>query len=81
MAGYGLGVLAGRAVVGENPDDQRIWPWRSTLTMIVVAAASTGMQSTAVRQLGKMSTTYLTSTLAGLVGAPTTPSGRSASPA
>jgi uncharacterized membrane protein YoaK (UPF0700 family) len=98
LTGYGLGVLVGRAVVGENPDDQRIWPWRSTLalivellalagfsagwlatsgspaggaqlTMIAVAAASMGMQSTAVRQLGKMSTTYLTSTLTGLVEA------------
>lgn len=98
LAGYGLGVLLGRAVVGESPDNQRIWPRRSTIvliaellvlggfsvgwlvtsgspaggtrmTLVVVAAAAMGMQTSAVRQLGQMSSTYLTSTLTGIVEA------------
>jgi uncharacterized membrane protein YoaK (UPF0700 family) len=39
------------------------------LALLVVAAAAMGMQSTAVRRLGQMSTTYLTSTLTGLLHA------------
>jgi uncharacterized membrane protein YoaK (UPF0700 family) len=41
----------------------------SRLTLLVVGAAGMGMQSTAVRRLGQMSTTYLTSTLTGLLEA------------
>ncbi len=37
------------------------------LTMAGVAAAAMGMQSTAVRRLGNVSTTYLTGTLTGVV--------------
>ncbi|HET9081823.1 MAG TPA: YoaK family protein [Trebonia sp.] len=98
LAGYGLGVLVGRAVAGESPDAQRIWPRRSTMaliaellalagfsagwlvtsghpaggtrmTLVVVASAAMGMQSTAVRRLGQMSSTYLTSTLTGIIEA------------
>lgn len=39
------------------------------LVLLAVAAAAMGIQSTAVRRLGQMSTTYLTSTLTGLVQA------------
>lgn len=39
----------------------------SRLALLVVGAAAMGMQSTAVRRLGQMSSTYLTSTLTGLV--------------
>ena len=38
-------------------------------TLLLIAAGSMGMQSAAVRRLGPMSTTYLTSTLAGLLTA------------
>ncbi len=37
--------------------------------LLVVAASAMGVQSTAVRRLGQMSTTYLTSTLTGLLEA------------
>lgn len=37
--------------------------------LLAVAAAAMGMQSTAVRRLGQMSTTYLTSTLTGILHA------------
>lgn len=37
--------------------------------LLAVAAAAMGIQSTAVRRLGQMSTTYLTSTLTGLIEA------------
>jgi uncharacterized membrane protein YoaK (UPF0700 family) len=39
------------------------------LVLLAVAAAGMGMQSTAVRRLGQMSTTYLTSTLTGILEA------------
>lgn len=39
------------------------------LALLAVAAAAMGMQATAVRRLGPMSTTYLTSTLTGLLQA------------
>lgn len=39
------------------------------LALLMVAAAAMGMQSTAVRRLGQMSSTYLTSTLTGVVSA------------
>ncbi len=39
------------------------------LAMLVLAAAAMGVQSTAVRRLGPMSTTYLTSTMTGLLTA------------
>jgi uncharacterized membrane protein YoaK (UPF0700 family) len=37
--------------------------------LLLLAAAAMGMQSTAVRRLGQMSTTYLTSTLTGILAA------------
>jgi uncharacterized membrane protein YoaK (UPF0700 family) len=39
------------------------------LTLLAVVAAGMGMQSTAIRRLGPMSTTYLTSTLIGILQA------------
>jgi len=46
-------------------------PRRSTgavqLALLVLLSAAMGMQSAAVRRLGQMSTTYLTSTLTGLI--------------
>ena len=39
------------------------------LALVAVAGAAMGMQSTAMRRLGQMSTTYLTSTLTGLLQA------------
>ncbi len=39
------------------------------LVLLAVAAAAMGMQSTAVRRLGQMSATYLTSTLTGILEA------------
>jgi uncharacterized membrane protein YoaK (UPF0700 family) len=39
------------------------------LALLMIAAAAMGMQSTAVRRLGQMSTTYLTSTLTGVLSA------------
>ena len=41
----------------------------SRLTLLMLAAAAMGLQSTAVRRLGQMSTTYLTSTLTGILTA------------
>jgi uncharacterized membrane protein YoaK (UPF0700 family) len=41
----------------------------SRLALLMLAAVSMGMQSTAVRRLGRMSTTYLTSTLTGFLTA------------
>jgi uncharacterized membrane protein YoaK (UPF0700 family) len=68
--GAELFVLAGFCVGWElshgSPHDG------GQLTMLIAAAAAMGMQSAAVRRLGQMSSTYLTSTLlgvlAGLVG-------------
>ncbi len=41
----------------------------SQLALLIMAAAAMGMQSTAVRRLGQMSSTYLTSTLTGVLTA------------
>jgi uncharacterized membrane protein YoaK (UPF0700 family) len=41
----------------------------SRLALLLLAAAAMGLQSTAVRRLGQMSTTYLTSTLTGIITA------------
>jgi uncharacterized membrane protein YoaK (UPF0700 family) len=41
----------------------------SRLALLLLAAAAMGLQSTAVRRLGQMSTTYLTSTLTGIISA------------
>lgn len=41
----------------------------SRLALLLVAAASMGLQSTAVRRLGQMSATYMTSTLTGVLTA------------
>lgn len=41
----------------------------SRLALLIVAAAAMGMQSTAVRRFGQISTTYLTSTLTGILTA------------
>lgn len=59
LAGFSGGWLA----TGGHPSG----PPR--LVLLAVAAAGMGMQSTAVRRLGQMSTTYLTSTLTGLLQA------------
>jgi Protein of unknown function (DUF1275) len=42
---------------------------RRVLLLLLLAAAAMGMQSTAVRRLGQISTTYLTSTVTGILGA------------
>jgi len=42
------------------------------LALLIVAAAAMGMQSAAVRRLGQMSSTYLTSTLLGVLAGPVT---------
>jgi uncharacterized membrane protein YoaK (UPF0700 family) len=59
MAGLATGWLltAGRPAAGAK------------LVLLVLAAAAMGIQTAAVRRLGQMSSTYLTSTLAGLVTA------------
>jgi uncharacterized membrane protein YoaK (UPF0700 family) len=41
----------------------------SRLALLLLAAAAMGLQGTAVRRLGQMSTTYLTSTLTGVISA------------
>jgi uncharacterized membrane protein YoaK (UPF0700 family) len=41
--------------------------WRAGLGLLAFAAAGMGMQSAAVRRLGSFSTTYLTSTLTGML--------------
>jgi uncharacterized membrane protein YoaK (UPF0700 family) len=41
----------------------------SRLALLLLAAAAMGLQSTAVRRLGQMSTTYLTSTVTGVISA------------
>jgi len=59
LAGFSSGWL----VAGGHPSgDPR-------LALLAVAATGMGMQSTAVRRLGPMSTTYLTSTLTGVLQA------------
>ncbi len=59
LAGFSGGWLA----AGGHPSGG------SRLVLLVVAGAGMGMQSTAVRRLGQMSTTYLTSTLTGMLEA------------
>lgn len=59
LAGFSAGWLA----AGGHPAGG------SRLALLAVAGAAMGMQATAVRRLGQMSTTYLTSTLTGLLEA------------
>lgn len=59
LAGFSGGWLA----LGGHPSGG------PRLTLLVVAAVGMGMQSTAVRRLGPMSATYLTSTLTGILEA------------
>jgi len=59
LAGFSGGWLA----LGEHPSGV------PRLALLAVAAAGMGMQATAVRRLGPMSTTYLTSTLTGVLQA------------
>lgn len=47
--------------MGSHPSEL----WQAVL--VVVAGSAMGVQSTAVRRLGQVSTTYLTSTLTGLL--------------
>ncbi len=55
------GFCIGWELSGGSPHDG------GQLALLIVAAAAMGMQSAAVRQLGKMSSTYLTSTLLGVL--------------
>lgn len=58
-----VAVAVGWELIGRHPG-------RSVQVLLLVAAsAAMGAQSTAVRRLGQMSTTYLTSTLTGLLEA------------
>ena len=60
-----LGVLAAFSVVWELA---RAAPHGDVqLALVAILAAAMGLQAAAVRRLGQMSTTYLTSTLTGLV--------------
>lgn len=59
LAGFSGGWLA----AGGHPSGS------PRLALLAVAAAGMGMQATAVRRLGPMSTTYLTSTLTGVLQA------------
>ena len=59
LAGFSGGWLAAGGHPYGNP----------RLALLAVAAAGMGMQATAVRRLGPMSTTYLTSTLTGVLQA------------
>jgi uncharacterized membrane protein YoaK (UPF0700 family) len=60
-----LVVLAGFSVGWELSDGR---PHRGAqLVLLIVAAAAMGMQSAAVRRLGQMSSTFLTSTLVGVL--------------
>jgi len=59
LAGFSGGWLAAGAHPSGGP----------RLALLAAAAAAMGMQSTAVRRLGQMSTTYLTSTLTGILQA------------
>jgi uncharacterized membrane protein YoaK (UPF0700 family) len=59
LAGFSGGWLA----AGGHPSGGQ------RLALLAVAAAGMGMQATAVRRLGPMSTTYLTSTLTGVLQA------------
>jgi uncharacterized membrane protein YoaK (UPF0700 family) len=51
----------GWELAGHHPSEA----WQAIL--VIVAGAAMGIQSTAVRRLGQISTTYLTSTLTGLL--------------
>jgi hypothetical protein len=62
-----LGLLLLFAVGWELVGDQPTHTAQALL--LAVAAAAMGIQSTAIRRLGEMSTTYLTSTLTGLIEA------------
>jgi uncharacterized membrane protein YoaK (UPF0700 family) len=53
----------GWEVAGGHPSG------RAQLPLVALLAAAMGMQSAAVRQLGQMSSTYLTSTLTGVIAA------------
>ena len=59
LAGFSGGWLAAHGHPSGGP----------RIVLLAVAAVGLGMQSTAVRRLGPMSTTYLTSTLTGLLQA------------
>jgi uncharacterized membrane protein YoaK (UPF0700 family) len=59
LLGFSIGWLA----CGAHPAGA------ARLTLLVTGAAAMGMQSTAVRRLGQMSTTYLTGTLTGVLQA------------
>jgi len=60
-----LGVLAAFSVVWELA---RAAPHGDVqLALVAILAAAMGLQAAAVRRLGQMSTTYLTSTLTGLI--------------
>jgi uncharacterized membrane protein YoaK (UPF0700 family) len=59
LAGFSGGWLAAGGHPSRDP----------RLALLAVAAAGMGMQSTAIRRLGPMSTTYLTSTLTGILQA------------
>jgi uncharacterized membrane protein YoaK (UPF0700 family) len=56
-----LAFTVGWELIGERPGEAE------QLLLLVAVAAAMGVQSTAVRRLGSMSTTYLTSTLTGLL--------------
>lgn len=62
-----LALLAAFSVLWLVSGAHRGTPAR--LALLMIAAAAMGMQSTAVRRLGQMSTTYLTSTLTGVLRA------------
>lgn len=62
-----LGLLIAFAVMWEI--DGRAPARGAQIVMLVLCAAAMGVQSTAVRRLGEVSTTYLTSTLTGLLEA------------
>jgi uncharacterized membrane protein YoaK (UPF0700 family) len=55
------GFCIGWELSGGSPHDG------GQVALLIVAAAAMGMQSAAVRQLGQMSSTYLTSTLLGVL--------------
>jgi uncharacterized membrane protein YoaK (UPF0700 family) len=59
LAGFSGGWLAADGHPSDTP----------RLMLLAVAAAGMGVQATAVRRLGQMSTTYLTSTLTGVLQA------------
>src|SRR5437763_8944380 len=56
-----VGFTIGWEITGTRPSSS------VQVLLVIVLAAAMGMQSTAVRQLGQMSSTYLTSTLTSLL--------------